>query len=158
MYFQFFLSTFKHALQELFPDKPAFTKADFKVIVTATFGRTPSDAEVNATFQMNDLLPISRIEGIIRNLVYLKRKDLSIDAFSVLDLDFKGYFDEGDVRRVWEAVAKRLEWKVVLRCFRDLCPDGKMSYLDFGMVCHATGLGKEYGVLGDGQCENMNAL
>lgn len=152
MSLQFYLNSLKLSLKEFFPNTPSsFTKNDFKTVITATFGRTPSDAEVDVIFQGNHEIPRSRIEDIVRDLVYLKRNNLAADVFAILDGNFKGYFDQDDLKRVWAAAAKRLEWKVVLECFQELCPDGTMNYFDFGVVCRNVGLGDEFAVLGDGQ-------
>lgn len=156
MSLQFHINTLKLSLQLFFPDKPTLTKTDFKILITAIFGRTPSDAEVDTIYQNNDQIPRYRIEGVVRDLVYLKRRDLPAEMFSVLDDGFKGYFDVNDLKRVWENAAKKLDWNVVLKCFRELCDaEEKMSYYDFGLVCRRIGLGEEFIVLGDGQCDEV---
>lgn len=151
---QFYLNTLTLALQQFLPDKHAFTKNDFKIIITALFSRTPSDVEVDAIFLNNDQIPRYRIDGIVQDLVYLKRRNLSEEVFSILDIDFKGYFDENDLRKVWENVARKLDWKVVLECFRELCKD-KMSFYEFAVVCKLVGLGEDNIVMGDGQSHNV---
>lgn len=148
---EFHINTLKLSLRLFLPDKPTLTKNDFKILITAIFGRTPSDAEVDTIYQSNDQIPRYRIEGIVHDLVYLKRWDLPAEMFSVLDDSFKGYFDVDDLKRVWENAAKKLDWNVVLRCFRELCVEEKMSYYDFGVVCRRVGLGEEFIALGDGQ-------
>lgn len=133
---QFYLNSLRLALQEFFPHKPpSFTRRDCKILMTAIFGRGPSDAEMDAIFQSFSELSSSKLEQVVRNLVYLKRRDIVADVFSVVDANFRGHFDEDNLKEVWEAAAKRLEWSDVLGCFRELCPEGRMSYFDFGVVC-----------------------
>lgn len=153
MSMEFYLTTLKLTLEQFLPDKPTLNRNDFKIATTAIFGRTPSDIEVDVIFQNNDQIPRIRIESIVRDyLVYLKRqRHLPAEVFSILDHDFKGYFDVDDLRKVWENTTKRLDWKMVLGCFRKLCPEEKITYYEFQMICKDFGLGDEFLVLGDGQ-------
>lgn len=142
---KFHLNSLKLALDQFLSDKSTLTRNDFKILITAIFGRTPSDSEVDTIYQNNDRIPRYAIEAIVRDLVYLKRRDLPAEMFSVMDDGCcRGYFDVDDLKRVWVNAAKKLDWNVVLRCFRVLCDaDEKMDYYDFGMVCRLAGLESE---------------
>lgn len=59
--------------------------------------------------------------------------------------------DEGDLREVCGAVAPKLDVEVVVGCFRELCPLGRMGRGDFRLIW--AGFGDDEGgwALGDGQ-------